>query len=52
MRMLKALRSLGPIDLKNVVRDPMLRWLTFYPIMISILMHWGLPAFTGFSVSY
>ncbi len=48
MRMLKALRSLGPIDMKNVVRDPMLRWLTFYPIMISVFMRWGLPIFTGF----
>jgi fluoroquinolone transport system permease protein len=48
MRMVKALRALGPIDLKNVVRDPMLRWLTFYPIMISVVMRWGLPALSGF----
>ena len=50
MRMLKILRSLGPIDLKNVIRDPMLRWLTFYPVLISVVMRWGLPALSDFLV--
>lgn len=40
---MKALRALGPIDVKNIGRDPLLRWLIFYPLLIAALLRWGAP---------
>jgi fluoroquinolone transport system permease protein len=36
-------RALGPIDAKSVRRDPLLRWLIFYPLLIAFLIRWGMP---------
>ena len=36
-------RALAPIDFKSVRRDPLLRWLIFYPLAITLLVRWGLP---------
>jgi fluoroquinolone transport system permease protein len=44
VRSLQILRALGPIDLKSVRRDSMLRWLAAYPIAIALLLRWGVPA--------
>ncbi len=40
----RALRGLGPIDVKSVLRDGMLRWMALLPLGIALLMRWGVPA--------
>lgn len=40
---MQALKALGPIDARNVSRDPLLRWLVFYPLLIGGLIRWGAP---------
>lgn len=37
------LRSLGPIDVRNVRRDSMTSWMIFIPIMMALFMRWGVP---------
>jgi fluoroquinolone transport system permease protein len=44
MNAVEVLRALGPIDLKNVRRDAMLRWLAVYPIALALAVRWGTPA--------
>ncbi len=39
----RALAGLGPIDLKSVARDSLLRWIVFVPILIALLVRWGVP---------
>jgi fluoroquinolone transport system permease protein len=36
-------RALGPIDLRSVARDSMLRWLVAVPVGIAVLLRWGVP---------
>jgi fluoroquinolone transport system permease protein len=36
-------RALGPIDAKSVRRDPLLRWLIFYPLVVAVLIRYGAP---------
>ena len=43
MNMIQAIKALGPIDLRNVRRDPMLRWMVFFPILIGLVFRWGIP---------
>ncbi len=43
MALAKAIRGLGPIDVKNVLRDPMLGWLTALPVLIALVLRWGAP---------
>lgn len=43
MKMMKALRAFGPIDLKNVQRDSLLRWMGVYPLLIALMLRWGVP---------
>ncbi|MFQ5527112.1 MAG: hypothetical protein ACE5GX_12730 [Thermoanaerobaculia bacterium] len=44
MRAAQAVRGLTPIDAKSVARDSMLRWLFVLPLLIAVLMRWGVPA--------
>ncbi len=37
------LRSLGPMDIKSVQRDAMLKWLALYVGVLAMLAGWGLP---------
>ena len=37
------IRSLGPIDVKSVARDSMLRWLIGMPIVFALAFRWGVP---------
>lgn len=39
----RLLKALGPIDIKSVHRDPMLRWLMIIPLFIALLIRWGIP---------
>ena len=41
------IRALGPIDLKSVARDSMLRWLVGTPIVFAFVFRWGVPALDG-----
>jgi fluoroquinolone transport system permease protein len=43
MKMMKALRALGPIDLQSVRRDSLLRWMGLYPLLIALVLRWGVP---------
>jgi fluoroquinolone transport system permease protein len=47
MRAITAIRTLGPIDLKNVGRDPMLRGMVIIPLALGLLLRYGLPALTA-----
>ena len=38
------IRALGPIDVKSVARDSMLRWLIGMPIVFALAFRWGVPA--------
>lgn len=37
-------RALGPVDLKSVARDSMLRWLIAMPVVFALVFRWGAPA--------
>ena len=43
MKTLRVFQALGPIDAKNISRDPLLRWLVFYPLLLTGLIRWGVP---------
>lgn len=36
-------KALGPIDVRNVGRDEMLRWMVFLPLLLALLMRFGWP---------
>ncbi|MCA9919597.1 MAG: hypothetical protein KC445_16675 [Anaerolineales bacterium] len=36
-------KALGPIDVRNVGRDEMLRWMAFMPIFLALLVRFGWP---------
>lgn len=37
-------KALGPVDLRNVIRDEMLRWMVFIPLLIAVAVRFGWPA--------
>ncbi len=41
-----AWRALGTIDAHNIRRDPLLRWLAFYPLALTLLVRWGIHPVT------
>lgn len=43
MNLNTVLRSLGPIDLRNIRRDGMVSWMVFIPLLMAALMRWGVP---------
>ena len=43
MTIVEVAKALGPIDAKSVRRDPLLRWLVFYPGVIAAIVRWGVP---------
>ncbi|MBK8900459.1 MAG: hypothetical protein IPM53_04690 [Anaerolineaceae bacterium] len=36
-------KALGPIDVRNVGRDEMLRWMVYLPLLLGLLMRFGWP---------
>lgn len=44
---MRVLIALGPVDAKSVSRDPLLRWLMFYPLLLAGLVRWGVPWLAG-----
>lgn len=43
MNLLKIYRSVGPVDLKNVRRDDLLAWVMAAPLVIALLLRFGVP---------
>jgi fluoroquinolone transport system permease protein len=43
MKMTTVFKALGPIDGRNIRRDPMLRWLLFAPLVLAFAFRWLLP---------
>lgn len=41
---ISAIRALGLIDVRSVVRDTMLRWLIGVPFVFALVFRWGVPA--------
>ncbi|MCH7760903.1 hypothetical protein IIA15_05805 [candidate division TA06 bacterium] len=44
MRTTYVLKALGSIDAKSVRRDSLLRWMGLIPILIALLLRWGVPS--------
>jgi fluoroquinolone transport system permease protein len=44
MNILQVWRALGPIDVRNVRRDPLLRWLVVLPLAAALAARWFLPS--------
>ncbi len=40
-------RSLGPIDIRSVRRDSLTSWMIFLPILLALVMRWGIPPLTA-----
>jgi fluoroquinolone transport system permease protein len=47
MNMLELIRRVGPVDLRNVGRDPMLVWIPLLPLFLALLYRFGAPALSG-----
>ncbi|HSJ59370.1 MAG TPA: hypothetical protein VLC95_19450 [Anaerolineae bacterium] len=43
MNAIQILKSLGPIDARNVRRDPLLKWMAAVPLVVALAMRWVLP---------
>jgi fluoroquinolone transport system permease protein len=43
MKAISALKALGPIDIKNVRRDAMLKWMVLFPVLMAVAVRWGVP---------
>jgi fluoroquinolone transport system permease protein len=43
----RLLRTLGPIDLRSIGRDNLLRWMFIIPIVLAVIARWGLPLITN-----
>ena len=46
MDAVRVIRALGPIDLHNVLRDSLLRWMFVMALAIGALLRWGIPPLT------
>ncbi len=40
MNAARAVSALGPADARSIVRDPLLRWMVFYPLAVALLVRW------------
>jgi fluoroquinolone transport system permease protein len=43
MNAFKAVRALGPIDVQNIRRDSLLRWMVAFPLLMALMTRWLLP---------
>ncbi len=43
MNALQAIRALGPIDIRSVWRDSLLRWMFAMALGLGFLLRWGIP---------
>ena len=47
MSMLSVIRSLGPIDARNISRDSSLKWMLFLPVFSGLLLRFIMPPITA-----
>ncbi len=47
MRLANVIRALGPIDLRSVQRDSLLRWMVLLIPLMALLIRWLVPSLTG-----
>jgi fluoroquinolone transport system permease protein len=47
MNVVNVLRSLGPIDYRNIRRDSALSWMATVPVITALTMRWGVPPLTA-----
>lgn len=40
-------RSLGPIDLRSLSRDSLLSWMVFMPLLLALVLRFGVPLLAG-----
>jgi fluoroquinolone transport system permease protein len=43
MRMTRVFKALGPIDLRNVRRDPLLGWILLMPLLVAVVLRLAMP---------
>ena len=43
MKSTAVFKALGPVDLRNVGRDEMLRWMVLLPVLLALLVRFGWP---------
>src|SRR5690606_22950670 len=43
MNIVKVLRSLGPIDVRNIRRDSLVAWMIYIPILMAVVLRFSLP---------
>jgi fluoroquinolone transport system permease protein len=46
MNAFRVFKALGPIDARNVRRDSFLAWIVFLPILLALILRWGVPPLT------
>ncbi len=46
MNAIKVFRILGPIDARNIFRDSSIKWMIFLPLLMAIIIRWGVPPLT------
>jgi len=44
MKASKVVRALGPIDIKSVRRDSMMSWMVVIPIIMALILRFGIPS--------
>ena len=47
IKTLRAVRSLGPVDLKSIRRDTLLRWIALFPVLIALVLRLGVPVLSA-----
>jgi fluoroquinolone transport system permease protein len=48
MKATRIIRSLGPIDIKSIRRDSMMRWMIFIPVVAAVALRLGTPVLAAF----
>lgn len=47
MNALGLLRTLGPVDLRNIRRDPLMAWALGMALILALVLRWGIPALSA-----
>ncbi len=47
MNLSTVFRSLGPIDIRSIRRDSLTSWMIFLPILLALVLRWGVPPLTA-----
>ncbi|MBI2848767.1 MAG: ABC transporter [Chloroflexi bacterium] len=52
MHLTALFKALGPVDLRNVRRDPLLLWIPIYPLFLALVYRFGVPALATVARGY